>query len=1007
MTRLTKLTLKNFKSFKKAEMPISKGFTAIVGSNGSGKSNILDALLFVLGITSLKTLRASKLTDLVNDECKESYAKVDLLLKDKETQYEISRMIDRQGKSVYRLDGKRTTLNEISSLLTDLGIDVTGHNIVAQGDVTRVIEMSAQERRSIIDNVAGLGEFDEKKDEAIKELDKVDSRIKEATIILNERTAFLLELEQEMNAAKEFSGLELEKRQIKATVIGRELFSLEKRGLELDNEVSELGKQKELVEKRLTELRTELVQTKADSAELNKKILTATEELYATVGREFEEKKAALMLEEEKIQFKKTLLEKDTEKVESNKKIIEEAQTQTKELAAKRKQFDFEHKELLKKIDEVSTKKSSVEKVVKSKNDDLRKLESELDSYNKSIEEARKEMFDLEVLVKQWDKQKAFNEKKLAELLAEEKELTADIKSIEEKKKKIMEHSKGKDLPKELSLLEKHLSELLEERNKATAQKENEEKAVSELKKALSKCPVCDSKLEESKKAQLLEQKKKLVEEHKSRAEANTKEISALKKNIDETKEKMILVARLLAEVAHEKTLVERINEGKKTIATLKKEVEAKTLDEQIARRNKLNEKLKVELTKRDAAKERLSAFRTQNIFEEYSTISKTYEDYLHKKSLLESALNEMNAKSSNISSICEASQRENAEISDELKKIRVEIKEKEGLMKELEGEVLAKEKAIETEKKKTALLSDEKERLDKRTDKAEKELGVESGKTRKIELRLNEFAIEKSRVEVRQNDLAEEFKQFEGTTQLSEKHVDDLKERLIVVEKRLTDIGAVNMKAVDNFNDLKKEVEDIQVKANKLAEERLAVLDMIDKIEVKRTSVFFECFNEINKNFQDMFLKFFNGEGNLALSEPDKPLESGLLIDAKQKAGKLQNIDSMSGGEKTLTALAFMFAIQLYKPAPFYAFDEADAALDKENSLKMGNLIEMIAEKSQFIAVTHNDVITKKADQIIGVARTKDNSSVIGLRLKNKGADDDEKVVNAPEEAKNIEEAN
>ena len=186
-------------------MPISKGFTAIVGSNGSGKSNILDALLFVLGITSLKTLRASKLTDLVNDECKESYAKVDLLLKDKETQYEISRMIDRQGKSVYRLDGKRTTLNEISSLLTDLGIDVTGHNIVAQGDVTRVIEMSAQERRSIIDNVAGLGEFDEKKDEAIKELDKVDSRIKEATIILNERTAFLLELEQEMNAAKEFS----------------------------------------------------------------------------------------------------------------------------------------------------------------------------------------------------------------------------------------------------------------------------------------------------------------------------------------------------------------------------------------------------------------------------------------------------------------------------------------------------------------------------------------------------------------------------------------------------------------------------------------------------------------------------------------------------------------------------------------------------------------------------------------------------------------------------------
>jgi len=90
-----------------------------------------------------------------------------------------------------------------------------------------------------------------------------------------------------------------------------------------------------------------------------------------------------------------------------------------------------------------------------------------------------------------------------------------------------------------------------------------------------------------------------------------------------------------------------------------------------------------------------------------------------------------------------------------------------------------------------------------------------------------------------------------------------------------------------------------------------------------------------------------------------------------------------MSGGEKTLTALAFMFAIQLYSPAPFYAFDEADAALDKENSMKMGSLIEKIAEKSQFIAITHNDTITKKARQIVGVALNKDNSSVIGLKLK------------------------
>ena len=265
MTRLTKLTLKNFKSFKKAEFPISKGFTAIVGSNGSGKSNVLDALLFVLGITSLKTLRAGKLTDLVNNSAKENYAKVSLELRDKNNkQYEVSRMVDKQGKSVYRLEGKRTTRNEISSLLLELGIDVTGHNIVTQGDITKIIEMSPMERRIIIDNIAGLSEFDQKKEEAIKELNKVDSRIKEATIILNERTSFLEELEKEMDTAKEYSSLENEIKRIKGTIIWKELYSIEKRSKEIEKELNDLILEKEEKEKNIELTRVELKKAKEE-----------------------------------------------------------------------------------------------------------------------------------------------------------------------------------------------------------------------------------------------------------------------------------------------------------------------------------------------------------------------------------------------------------------------------------------------------------------------------------------------------------------------------------------------------------------------------------------------------------------------------------------------------------------------------------------------------------------------------------------------------------------------
>src|SRR3989344_5628318 len=156
---INKLRLKNFKSFKKAVIPFNKGFTAIAGSNGTGKSNILDAIMFGLGITSLKRLRASRLTDLVNNEAAEDYAVVELEISGNDQSYVLSRTIDKKGVSIFRLNEKRSALNEIANLLVELEIRPDGHNIVVQGDITRIIEMNAMERREIIDDLAGIREF--------------------------------------------------------------------------------------------------------------------------------------------------------------------------------------------------------------------------------------------------------------------------------------------------------------------------------------------------------------------------------------------------------------------------------------------------------------------------------------------------------------------------------------------------------------------------------------------------------------------------------------------------------------------------------------------------------------------------------------------------------------------------------------------------------------------------------------------------------------------------------
>ncbi|MCM8764617.1 MAG: AAA family ATPase, partial [Candidatus Omnitrophica bacterium] len=109
---------------------------------------------------------------------------------------------------------------------------------------------------------------------------------------------------------------------------------------------------------------------------------------------------------------------------------------------------------------------------------------------------------------------------------------------------------------------------------------------------------------------------------------------------------------------------------------------------------------------------------------------------------------------------------------------------------------------------------------------------------------------------------------------------------------------------------------------------------------------------------------------------------DSGLAIRASPPGKRLINIDSMSGGEKTLTAFAFLFAIQRHKPTPFYILDEADAALDKVNSKRVAELIKKQSKLAQFIVISHNDNIVREADQIYGISMEDGESKVIAIEL-------------------------
>ena len=153
---------------------------------------------------------------------------------------------------------------------------------------------------------------------------------------------------------------------------------------------------------------------------------------------------------------------------------------------------------------------------------------------------------------------------------------------------------------------------------------------------------------------------------------------------------------------------------------------------------------------------------------------------------------------------------------------------------------------------------------------------------------------------------------------------------------------------------------------------------------ESLKKETFLKAYNAINENFKDIFNKLSEGEGTLVLENEESPFAGGMTIEAQPRDKKKQRLEAMSGGEKSLTALAFVFAIQRYMPAPFYALDEVDASLDGINVEKLSNIVQTQAKSVQFIVVSHRKPMIESADRTIGVTqKEKGISKVTGVKLR------------------------
>ena len=216
-----------------------------------------------------------------------------------------------------------------------------------------------------------------------------------------------------------------------------------------------------------------------------------------------------------------------------------------------------------------------------------------------------------------------------------------------------------------------------------------------------------------------------------------------------------------------------------------------------------------------------------------------------------------------------------------------------------------------------------------------------------------------------------------------------ELREKLAKARQAMKELGNVNLSAPEEFAETKERYDFLSGQIADLQKAKDDLQRITEEIRAESTELFLATYNKIKKNFHNMFRRLFGGgRAELRLVNPQNVLESGIDIFAQPPGKKLENIALLSGGEKTMTAVALLFATYMVRPSPFCLLDEIDAALDEQNVLRFIHTLRDFANVSQYIVITHNKKTVSGAGTMLGVTMEESGvSKVITIRLENEGA--------------------
>ena len=487
--RIKEIELDNFKSFgEKTTIPILDGFTAVSGPNGSGKSNVIDSLMFALGLTSTRTMRAEKLTDLINNLTGRPECAVKVIFVNEQTNEEVSILrkirVKKDGyDSKYFLNDNPSTLREIHDRLARYNISPKGYNVVMQGDVASIISMNPVDRRKIIDEIAGVAEFDRKIELAGNELQIVLERIEQQETILKELQDRLDQLQHQREQALKYQELKAKRIELERQFLAVRIRQVRNEKQKTEGELEDLKTLKNNLQTEQIEINEQMSTAQAELNRLSKEIeeLGAGKEKFLQGSKE--ELKETIAREQSTLEYLDKQINDEKQEQENIKNEIKELKRSLKNIEFKSQEFTQEIDTIRKNISEEELRYENLQQQIisKSKNSNLS---------TQTVIETQDRISELKSQKSKLDEQKARLDEKINMLSQDITKHRLEAESITNKIQALQtsfDTVGGVDLKEEINFTSRNIQTLKEEARDTKTEINNQElklrKVVSELAK--------------------------------------------------------------------------------------------------------------------------------------------------------------------------------------------------------------------------------------------------------------------------------------------------------------------------------------------------------------------------------------------------------------------------------------------------------------------------------------------------------------------------------------------